>query len=169
MMCLQSSRLEARQSATRETILFEDQDRTLWDQSLINRSNYFLIKSIEDKVISRYHLEAGIVYWHKTESQQKWKYILDLYDELLLIEYAPITALNRTFAFAKVYGSENAIAVLEKRDLVRNEYYYMLLGNLYATSDIPRAVRHYQLALELSKSANEKEMIEKQIKNLSKP
>ncbi|WP_428834888.1 hypothetical protein [Sphingobacterium spiritivorum] len=29
MMCLQSSRLEARQSATRETILFEDQDRTL--------------------------------------------------------------------------------------------------------------------------------------------
>ncbi|MGJ1360642.1 DUF6596 domain-containing protein [Sphingobacterium spiritivorum] len=29
MMCLQSSRLEARQSATGETILFEDQDRTL--------------------------------------------------------------------------------------------------------------------------------------------
>ncbi|MGJ1386261.1 DUF6596 domain-containing protein [Sphingobacterium spiritivorum] len=29
MMCLQSSRLEARQSATEETILFEDQDRTL--------------------------------------------------------------------------------------------------------------------------------------------
>jgi len=169
MMCLQSSRLEARQSATGETILFEDQDRTLWDQSLINRGNYFLIKSTEDKAISRYHLEAGIAYWHTTESQQKWKYILDLYDQLLLIEYAPITALNRTFAFAKVYGSENAIAELEKRDLVRNEYYYMLLGNLYATSDIPRAVQHYQHALELSKSANEKEMIEKQIKNLSKP
>ncbi|MGJ1286228.1 DUF6596 domain-containing protein [Sphingobacterium spiritivorum] len=29
MMCLQSSRLEARQSAAGETILFEDQDRTL--------------------------------------------------------------------------------------------------------------------------------------------
>lgn len=168
LMCFQSSRLEAREGAGGAIILFEDQNRTLWDQSLIHRGNYYLLKATAGTGISRYHLEAGIAYWHTTTGLQKWKHILELYDQLLIMAYTPVAALNRFFALAQVHGNEKAIAAVEASDLAGNEYYHMLLGHLYATADVTRAIQHYQHALTQAKSGNEKRMIEKQIAALHK-
>lgn len=58
----------------------------------------------------QYHLEAGIAYWHTNPTAiDKWQHILQLYNQLILIEYSPVTALNRAFAIARVYGHEKAI------------------------------------------------------------
>src|SRR5690606_31052706 len=96
LMCFQSSRLEARTDDQGEAILFEKQDKNLWDASLIQRGNYYLVNATNGNETSKYHLEAGIAYWHTASADEnKWKHILQLYNQLILIEYSPITALNR--------------------------------------------------------------------------
>ena len=105
LMCFQSSRLDARTNDEGECIVFNDQDRSLWDKSLIERGNYYLVKATEGKETSKYHLETAIAYWHSTsEEESKWKHILQLYNQLILIEYSSVATLNRTFALAKVKG-----------------------------------------------------------------
>lgn len=167
LMCFQSSRLEARTGINGEAILFDKQDKSLWDKSLIDRANYYLINAFDDTEISKYHLEAGIAYWHTTPTDDnKWEHILQLYNKLLLIEYSPVTALNRTFAFSKVHGYEKAIQEVEKLKLPESNYLHELLGYLYANMDIDTAIQHYMRAMELTKSKIEQETLRQEISRL---
>lgn len=167
LMCFQSSRLEARAKVNGEAILFEEQDKNLWDQSLIQRGNFYLVNATNGTEISKYHLEAAIAYWHTTATNnEKWQHILQLYNQLILIECSPITALNRAFAFAKVYGYEKAISEAEKLNLMESNYYHELLGYLYANTDIDTAILHYTKAISLTKSKTEQQTLCKEIELL---
>jgi predicted RNA polymerase sigma factor len=168
LMCFQSSRLDARTNDKGEAILFDDQDRSLWNTALIEKGNYYLINAYNGKEISKYHLEATIAYWHTTPTDKdKWERILELYNKLIVIEYSPITALNRTFAFAKVFGNEKAVGEAEKLNLTDNNNYYSLLGYLYSSIDVNKAVDHYNRALTLTKSRTAKQTLMKEIKHLA--
>lgn len=166
LMCFQSSRLEARTNQKGEAILFDDQDRKLWNKLLIEKGNFYLRNATTGKEISKYHLEAGIAYWHTTANENKWKSILQLYNQLITMEYSPITALNRTFAFSKVYGPEKAILEAEKLKLNENNQYHELLGYLYTQSNIPKAIEHYEKSMELTKSEIEIKSLKKEIERL---
>lgn len=167
LMCYQSSRLDARTTENGDTILFEDQNRDLWDQSLIEKGNYYLVNATNGNEISKYHLEAGIAYWHAaTTNKNKWEYILQLYNQLVLMEYSPITVLNRSFAFAKVHGSKKAITEMEKLDLIDDSYYRGLLGYLYADTDIEKSIYHYNRAIELTKSKVERKTLKREVERL---
>ena len=109
-MCYQASRFEARLSDTGDSILFDDQDRSRWDNGLIDKGHYYLVEACMGNELSKYHLEAAIAYWHATdESSLKWERILALYNELLIVEYSPVAAVNRAFAYAELYGDELGI------------------------------------------------------------
>lgn len=167
LMCFQSSRLEARTGINGEVILFDQQDRILWDQSLIDRGNYYLIKACNGKEISKYHLEASIAYWHTTPvDDKKWKNILQLYNSLILIEYSPVTALNRAFAFSKVVGPKDAITEVEKLSLSESNYYHELLGYLYSDINIHTSIQHYTRAIDLTKSTVVQKTIRQEIERL---
>jgi len=166
LMCYQSSRLDARINEEGEVVLFDQQDRKRWDHSLIEKGNYFLIMATDGNEVSKYHLEAGIAYWHTTGSDNKWHHILQLYNQLLIIEYSPMAALNRTFAYAQVHGHEKAIAEAEKLNLPDSSYYHGLMGYLYSKSDIRKAVLHYENAMNLTKSPAEKETLRKEIERM---
>ncbi len=169
LMCFQSSRLDARINEQGETVLFEEQDKNLWDQSLIEKGNYYLVNACTGNEISKYHLEAGIAYWHTTSTgQDKWQHILQLYNQLLLIEYSAVTALNRTFAFARVYGNPQALVEAGKLGLTQNSDYHQLLGYLHATMDIDSSIYHYQQAVELTNSETEKQTLGREIERLRK-
>ncbi len=161
LMCYQSSRLEARAGDRGETILFDEQDRERWDKSLIQRGHHYLINATtDDTEISAYHLEAAIAYWHTVSADaDKWPHILQLYNQLLLIEYSPIVALNRTFAFAKVYGCQKAIVEAEKLELADSSYYHGLLGYLYAEINVAKAIAHYEQAIQLTQSEHERQVL----------
>lgn len=168
LMCFQSSRLEARTNDKGEAVLFDEQDKSLWDKTLIEKGNYYLVNACNGNEVSKYHLEAGIAYWHTTPTDQnKWQHILQFYNQLILIEYSPITALNRTFAFAKVYGHDKAITEAEKLQLTDNNYYHELLGYLYADTDFDKAIYHYEQAIGLTKSKTEKQTLTKEIQRLT--
>ncbi len=168
LMCFHASRFDARINEDGEHILYEKQNRDLWNEDLIARGNFYLIESTNGDEISKYHLEASIAYWHctKLESDKKWPGILSLYNRLLQIEYSPIAALNRTFALSKTYGKEAAIPEAEKLQLTYNHLYQTLLGNLYTGLDNEKAFQHYQRAHQLAKTAQDKNVIENHMKNL---
>lgn len=169
LMCYQSSRLEARISENGEAILFEKQDRSLWDEALIEKGNYYLIGACKDGEISKYHLEAAIAYWHTTPTDHdKWRNVLNLYDQLLTWDSSPMIALNRLFAFAKVHGHKKALAEAGKNCSIQNSYYYELLGYLHGEEDIENAVYNYRKALNLIKSSKRKSTLLKEITRLSK-
>ncbi|WP_211092975.1 RNA polymerase sigma factor [Chitinophaga polysaccharea] len=167
LMCFQSSRLDARANEAGDTILFEQQDKHLWSQELIDKGNYYLVNACTGDEVSKYHLEAGIAYWHTTPTDQhKWEHILHLYNQLILLEYSPVTALNRTFAFAKVYGTEAGIKEAEKLQLHDNSYYHSLLAYLWATTNSGKAIASYQQAIRLTRSAAEKKTLLNAIQRL---
>ena len=157
LMCFQSSRLDARVNDAGDAILFEQQDRNLWSKELIEKGNYYLVNSCSGNEISKYHLEAGIAYWHTTPTDNnKWDHILQLYNQLIIIEYSPMTALNRALAIGKVYGHTEAIRETEKLNLDDINYYHAMLGYLYADLDIEKARVHYNKAISLTKSISER-------------
>jgi RNA polymerase sigma factor (sigma-70 family) len=167
LMCFQSSRLDARANGAGEAILYEQQDKNLWSKELIEKGNHYLINACSGNEISKYHLEAGIAYWHTTPTDKnKWDHILQLYNQLILIEYSPMTALNRAFAFAKVYGNEAGIKETEKLNLVETSYYHAALGYLYAATDPGKAISCYRKAIALAKSTTEKKTLKKEIEKL---
>ncbi|WEK17569.1 MAG: sigma-70 family RNA polymerase sigma factor [Candidatus Pedobacter colombiensis] len=158
LMCFHASRFEARTNSNGEVVLYGDQDTELWDLDLIEKGNYYINIASQGDQLSKYHLEAAIAYWHtqKDDSIIKWERILQLYNQLLLIEYSPIAALNRTYALAKSNGNEQAIIEAEKLDLKGNHLYHSLLANLYASIQPAKAFEHFEQAILLAKSEADK-------------
>jgi len=168
LMCFHSSRFDARTNENGEAILYEDQDETLWNKELIANGAYYLTQASSGNKLSKYHLEAGIAYWHtqKRDTNEKWENILELYNHLIILEYSPIVALNRTFVLSKTNGKKEAIIEAEKLKLTDNHFYYSLLGNLYTDLDNNKALQHFETALQLAHSATDKITITKNIERL---
>ncbi len=82
--------------------------------------------------------------------REKWANILLLYNRLLMVDYSPVAALNRAYAFARVYGKEAAIPEAEGLKLEGNLFYHSLLGELYTGVDADAAIGHLELGLELA-------------------
>jgi RNA polymerase sigma-70 factor (ECF subfamily) len=169
LMCFHSSRFAARKNEKGEMILYHEQDESLWSQELIIKGIYFLHEAAKGNELSKYHIEAGIAYWHtiKSDTREKWENILQLYNKLLQIEYSPIAALNRTYALSKANGKQEAIIEAEKLNLVTNHFYFTLLGELYADINIGKAKENFQRALSLAKTQFDKQTIRKKIGRLA--
>ena len=165
LMCFHASRFEARENSTGEIILYHDQDETLWNRELITKGAFHLRKASGGHQVSKYHLEAGIAYWHtiKSDTTEKWENILQLYNRLLSVQYSPIAALNRTFALAKAKGKEQAIIEAEKLKLTNNQYYFTLLGELYTGKDSNKARENFRQALSLAKTNADKQTIHRKL------
>jgi len=168
LMCFHSSRFAARKTESGEMVLYADQDESLWNMELIAKGVFFLHRASGGSTISRYHLEAGIAYWHtvKADSKEKWEAVLQLYNRLLMLEYSPIAALNRTYALSKTSGKDVAIREAEKLSLENNHFYFALLGELYTGIDEVIAKQNFQRAISLAVTQTEKNTIQKKINNL---
>jgi RNA polymerase sigma-70 factor (ECF subfamily) len=165
LMCFHTSRIEARTGVNGELILYDDQDKTKWNRELISRGAQALQEAAQGSEYSRYHLEAGIAYWHTvTEpSGQKWEQILQLYNRLLQLAYSPMAALNRTYALFRARGRDEAIRAAALLPVKNNPYYHLLLGELYKGVDNKQANKHFRDALALSKTSAEKAILHQKI------
>jgi predicted RNA polymerase sigma factor len=168
LMCFHSSRFAARKNTQGEIVLYQDQDESLWNYELISKGVYYLKQASHGNTLSKYHIEASIAYWHtiKADTKEKWESILQLYNQLLQLEYSPIAALNRTFALSKANGKAAAIIEAEKLKLTGNHFYFMLLGELYKDVDTKKARVNFETAYTLAKTQTDKLTIKKQIDDL---
>lgn len=161
LMCFQASRFDARSDGMGGLVLYEQQDPARWDRELINRGNYFLVQACEHRTPSRYQFEAAIAWWHThpADETEKWTNILLLYNQLLILQYSPVAALNRAYAFSRVYGKEMAIPEAEGLRLEGNLFYHSLLGELYMGVNGVQAKVHFQQALGLAGTEAEKAVL----------
>jgi RNA polymerase sigma factor (sigma-70 family) len=170
LMCFHASRFDARINESGETVLYDEQDTSLWNGELISKGGYFLQRATTGTIVSKYHLEASIAYWNtqKEDTRGKWENILQFYNHLLQLAYSPVAALNRTYALSKVKGKQEAINEAEKLKLVTNHFYFTLLGELYTGIDTNKANANLKRAIELAKTQVDKQIIQKKIDRLVK-
>jgi len=166
LMYFHASRFEARINKNGELVLYDEQDTGLWNMEMISKGVYYLKCASGGTALSKYHLEAGIAWWNtqKADTKEKWGNILQLYNRLLQLEYSPIAALNRTYALSKANGKAEAIIEAEKLNLVNNQFYFALLGELYAGIDNEKAKQHFEKAFSLAKTPADKQAMQKRVK-----
>lgn len=165
LMCFHASRFDARRDEKGEMILYHDQDESRWNQELIAKGAWHLHQASQGNILSKYHIEASLAYWLtiKADTAEKWEAVLQLYNQLLMTEYSPMAALNRTYALAKVKGNVVAIAEAEKLNLADNHFYFTLLGELYRDIDNARARQNFQKAHALARTRTDKQTIQKKM------
>lgn len=169
LMCFHASRLDARTSGETEDLLYNEQDKCKWNKELIQKGKKYLNLSTSGKLVTKYHLEATIAYWHTIDTEDKWDNILQLYNNLLTIEYSPIIAMNRTYALAKANSSVEAIHEAHKLALKDNHYYYCLLAELYRlNNNIKKEIEYLNIAIGLVNKKNEKELIKDKLERASR-
>ena len=110
------ARRPARSDATGEVVLLADQDRGLWDRTLIAEGIQLLDESLRrtESIADPYQLQAAIAAGHTRASsyaQTDWAEIVRLYDMLLAVAPSEPAALSRAVAIAELDGAEAGLAV----------------------------------------------------------
>jgi RNA polymerase sigma-70 factor (ECF subfamily) len=126
LMLFNVARFNARFDAQGNAIELEYQDRTLWDQSLIQLACFLLTES-EDSIFSPYHLEAAIACVHcaaRKFEDTDWEAICKYYEVLLRFYPSPFAEIN--YAVALQYNNQNDKAFRILMDLRRNPYFNKL-------------------------------------------
>lgn len=174
LMFLQASRLPARVDAEGNLLILAEQNRSQWDQEMIQRGLHHLERAMAGNELSLYHLEAGIAATHAsapTYDDTDWPAILGYYDELMAMTPSPIIALNRAVALAMVQGSEAGIAELETiKDSPQLKGYYLLpatFGEWYERSgQADKAKAYYRQALEMTANEAERRFLGRKLRHL---
>jgi len=120
LLLLTESRRPSRTRPDGSLVLLGDQDRTGWDQALIQEGQAILRRCLRRDQPGPYQLQAAINAVHAdapTLQQTDWPQILALYDQLLWLAPTPVVALNRAVAVGEVRGPAAALALVEELDL----------------------------------------------------
>ncbi len=158
LMLLTSARFSSRIDEDGDLLRLDDQDRSKWDQSLIERGLLHLVAAAQGHELTAYHVQAGIAACHCTAADAAstdWGRILRHYDELHRIKPSPIVALNRAVAVANLHGAQaglDAIAAMAQRDRLESHYLlHAVVGELqWRLKDHRAAAESFRRALQLS-------------------
>jgi RNA polymerase sigma-70 factor (ECF subfamily) len=171
LMLLNTARLPTRQDEGGNLLRLEEQDRTRWDQPMIDRGMSHLRESASGDSMTEYHLQAGIAACHamaKDYQATDWGSILSLYDRLLEFDDSPVVALNRAVAVGNVHGPkaglEAVTAIGDSRTL--NSYYllYAVVGEFeFRLNHRQTAVEQFRKAFELAETKSERAFLLKRL------
>ncbi len=158
LMLLTAARFPSRVDEQGDLLRLNDQDRSKWDRSLIERGLTELTDAAQGHELSEYHLQAGIAAIHCTATDHAstdWGRILRHYDELYRLKPSPVVALNRAVAVAYCRGPQaglQAIAEIAQLDRLKSHYLlHAVTGELHWRLNEHRAAAEsYRRALQLA-------------------
>ena len=116
LMLLTQARRPARIGADGELVPLAEQDRGLWDRSLIDAGHELVQQCIRRNQPGPYQLQAAINAVHTDAGRLEdtdWRQIVLLYDQLLAIAPTPMIELNRAIAVAEIDSPQVALAQVE--------------------------------------------------------
>ncbi|MEQ4305800.1 RNA polymerase sigma factor [Plantactinospora sp. B6F1] len=117
LLLLTEARRPARLGPTGGLVLLADQDRSLWNRTLIAEGHELVRRCLRRNRPGPYQIQAAISAVHTDGATTDWQQVLALYDQLLALAPTPVVALNRAVAVAEVHGPAAALAALEEIDL----------------------------------------------------
>ncbi|WP_436515464.1 RNA polymerase sigma factor [Ekhidna sp. To15] len=176
LMLFHSSRFAARTDKQGHVITLEEQDRSKWNQELIQQGLIYLDRASQEDSINEYLIQAAISATHcraKTFQETDWKNILALYDLQLQVSPSPIVELNRVVALEKVHGSLLGVKEIERLEATQffDEYYlfYAIKSEmLHKLGNMDDAKNALEKAIELTKNEKERAYLSDKLSELRK-
>lgn len=167
LMLLQASRGPARLSPEGHLLTLEEQDRRLWQESLIAEGLALLELALPARVPGPYQLQAAIAALHAkapTAGQTDWRQISALYGALLRHKPEPLILLNAVIACAMAHGAAHGLAWLDRLEavpsLARSHYLHAARADLLRRQgDRPGALAAYAQAAMLASNAVERQYL----------
>jgi len=172
LMLLNAARLEARTDDAGNLLRLHEQDRSAWNQALIQRGILCLRQAAQGGALSVYHLEASIAATHCLAADADatdWPRILHLYDQLLALTGSPVTAMNRAVAVARVHGAQAGLEALDhirQRSVLEGNHLYHAMRGTFAAElgQTATAAAHFRQAARLALLPVERDFITRRIK-----
>ena len=166
---LHQARSAARFDADGNLVLFEDQDRSLWNRPAIASAIRLIERAASFGRPGPYQVQAALAAlyaeapsWEETDSTQA----LLLYELLVRLDPTPVARLNRAIALERVSGAEVALAAVDELSADLSTYHLFhatrgrLLEQLGRREDAAAA---YRAALELTSNPAERALLERRL------
>jgi RNA polymerase sigma-70 factor, ECF subfamily len=133
LMLLIEARRATRTTAGGDLVLLADQDRNLWDRSLIAEGQAIVRQSLRRNQPGPYQIQAAINAVHGdalSPAGTDWWQILQLYNQLLSLAPSPVVALNRAVAVAEVEGPDAALGLVDGLQLHGYQLFHAIRADL---------------------------------------
>jgi predicted RNA polymerase sigma factor len=156
LMLLIEARRPARTTADGEPIPLPDQDRSSWDQALIEEGAALLDRAISAGRVGEYQLQASIAAAHDrapTADATDWRQILTLYELLERMTGNPVVTVNRAVAAAMAKDPAAGLEILDGLDgsMAGNHRVAAVRAHLLELAgDTDGAVENYRAAARLT-------------------
>ena len=127
LLLLQHARAPARFDADGAVVLLEDQNRALWNRTLIAEGLALIDKAVRHRRPGPYQAQAAIAALHARAANPRdtdWSGIEQLYGALERMQPSPVVTLNRAVAVSKVRGAGDALAMIEPLAPKLSGYFY---------------------------------------------
>jgi RNA polymerase sigma factor (sigma-70 family) len=175
LMLLSSARFATRVNEAGDLIRLDEQDRSEWDQKLIDQGLAHLAAAARGDQMSDYHLQAGIAACHcmaLDAASTDWQRILRHYDQLHRRNPSPIITLNRAVAVAHVHGPQAGLDALDsmpRRDLLEAHHlFHAVLGELQQQlGRHEAAAESFRRALQLAEVGPEQQHLARLLERVS--
>ncbi len=174
LMLLHESRRPARMSHTGELVLLDEQDRSLWEASLIAEGCALVEAALKTRRFGPYCLQAAIAAVHAeapSAGETDWRQIVGLYDVLLRMLPSPVIELNRAAALAMrdgpLAGLQQVDRILARGELLDYHLAHSARGEFCRQlGRVKEARQAYEKALTLTRQTPEKRFIERRLAEL---
>ncbi|EAQ36705.1 probable sigma-70 factor, ECF subfamily protein [Nitrobacter sp. Nb-311A] len=127
LLLLQHARAAARFDSDGAIILLDDQDRRLWNRTMITEGAALIDKAMRHRRPGPYQVQAAIAALHASAPKPEetdWRQIDLLYATLERLQPSPVVTLNRSVALSKVEGPEAALALISPLEQRLSGYFH---------------------------------------------
>jgi len=167
LMLLHHARHATRVTDHGQLIPLAVQDRTRWDQAMIQEGVAWLEQALHQRAAGPYQIQAAIAACHATAptaAATDWPQISALYAKLAALAPSPIVTLNQAVAVAEVDGPAAALALLDPLEEGGQLAHYHLLAAIQADchrrlQQYTQAAHYYRQALVEVKTAAERDFL----------
>lgn len=119
LMLLHHARRAARRTPTGRLVALAEQDRSIWDTTMIAEGVAILQSALARDRLGPYQAQAAIAALHadaRTAGETDWTQIVEWYDELLTFTPTAVVRLNRAVAVGEADGPRAGLAALSQVD-----------------------------------------------------
>ena len=166
LMLMQHSRRDARVDASGDLLTLEEQDRSRWDRTEIERGGVILSSARErgpyvlQALIAQCHAVAG------TAAATDWSRIVALYDELLSQSPSPVIELNRAIAVGMLDGPDAGLDLIDSVSPQLPGFHLVPAAQADLLRRAGRAAQaevRYREAIELAPTAEERAQLKRRL------
>ncbi len=174
LMCFHAARFESRLDDSQQIILLKDQDRSRWNQQLIQLGHLYLQQASTWQALEPYQIEAAIAGYHcmaPSFQDTNWAELHRLYRLLLQYKSNPIILLNLVVVLIQLEELEEAHLVFSHVDGERfggrTYLYYAVGAELFSKRlEQEKAKVFLKHAISSTQSKSEKELLQLKLQQL---